>query len=184
MLTDNSSPADIGITRHDLEQTLDANGYYRGAADEDPDKDATHVWYSSDNRRFVKFRVPEEDGQVLYGDMGSEAYITYNNALLVLSGIMTLAEAKRSKFVLPANVAKKLHASRDAIAAAALPKNPDDATLALPGPDASSADLATYAKDDLAQAKKEPRYPDPATSGPAGDDAGVFTPVTGKDGVF
>lgn len=182
MLSDDKTTPDIGITREDLEQTLDANGYYRGPADPDPERDATHVWYSSDNRRYVKFTVPKDDGQVLYGDAASgDAYITYNNALLVLSGLMTLAQAKSSKFVLPTSVAAKLHASREAIAAAALPGRPKEGALALSEGDADHHDLATT---DLAEIRKEPRYPDPAKEAPAGDDRGVFTPVTGKDGVF
>jgi hypothetical protein len=179
MLSDDKTTPDFHITREDLEQTLDANGYYRGAPDSDPEKDATHVWYSSDNRRYVKFTVPEDDGQVLYGDAASgDAYITYSNAMCVLSGIMTLAQAKASKFVLPATVAAKMLAARDAVAAAALPR-PDASALALP----AGADDALVAED-VQALKSEPRYPDPAMEPPLGDDQGVFTPVTGKDGVF
>src|SRR5271155_1362436 len=40
------------LDRDDLEATLEENGYYRGQPDEDPEKDATHIWYSSDNSKF------------------------------------------------------------------------------------------------------------------------------------
>jgi hypothetical protein len=173
MLNEPKDPADVGVTREDLEQTLDANGYYRGPADEDPEKDATHIWYSSDNRRYVKFTIPTEDGQVLYGDAGGDAYIPYNSALLVLSGLMTLAEAKKPKFVLPANVAAKLTAARAASTAAALP-----------GPETDEDALA------LPERADEEAPPRAASSGSkladrtAADDRGVFEPVKGDKGVF
>jgi hypothetical protein len=147
--TPQASPVDA-VDRSDLEATLAENGYSAGKADPDPEKDATHIWTASNNSKFVMFREPD-DGTVIYGDAREAGVeIRYDNLLLMLMGLIDLAQAKKPVFSLPASVAKKLAAGRglsdssDSNALATTSSEPAEVPRALPRKKASPKNKGVF----------------------------------------
>jgi hypothetical protein len=103
---------DISITREEIEKILEENNFERGAAHEDPEKDATHVWVDRAGQRFVRFadKPEDEEGALIYGDASQgEAGVAlrYDKAVLVLSGALTAKKAHKLGMQVPEGIFQK-----------------------------------------------------------------------------
>jgi len=103
---------DMAITREEIEKVLEENNFQRGAASDDPEKDATHIWVDRAGQRFVRFtdKPDGDDGSLIYGDANQgEAGVAlrYDKAVLVLSGALSAKKAQKLGMQLPEGIFQK-----------------------------------------------------------------------------
>lgn len=102
----------MAITREEIEKVLEENNFQRGAASDDPEKDATHIWVDRAGQRFVRFadKPESEEGTLIYGDATQgEAGVAlrYDKAVLVLSGALSAKKAQKLGMQLPEGIFQK-----------------------------------------------------------------------------
>lgn len=103
---------DIELTRADVEAILAENNFVRGAPNDDPEKDATHVWVDDAGQRFVRFadKPEDEEGSLVYGDAGrgeAGVVLRYDKAVRVLAGQLSPKKAERFGLQVPQGIFEK-----------------------------------------------------------------------------